>query len=485
MPTIRAPLPNCHSALRRLSELSVLLLIAVLLFRTWYIEGLVVSCRVTSGSMAETLLGSHREVVCEDCGYRFACDAAGQPVRSRAVCLNCGYDGNRLEALPEVPGDAVLIHKSLFRLRRPRRWEVVAFRHPQRAANAQIKRVVGLPGEKIQICHGDVGVIRHKKWYIQRKGLLRQRALAILVHDASFQPTRQPTPPPRWRNVDSKGQWAFAGGVFAHPADDGNQSIDWLEYRHWRRLSLPVRDLDECAVREQPVTDLSGYNQILPRREEEVRPVTDLMLSLRLVEAAGKGLLVIRISDGGEQFQVRIDPSGNNYDVLHGGRPLPSEAGELPPWSDELLIEVSLFDQQLLLAFDGEVAVAWAYDWAYDLPLRPDRQPTSRLLAVGSQGLRVKIRDVRVYRDVYYTHPVGLRGRRGLDEPFELAEDEYFVLGDNSPVSEDSRTWPAPGAVSAKLLLGKPLAVHFPVRLVHWWGWTFQVPDPAKIRYIR
>ena len=45
-----------------------------------------------------------------------------------------------------------------------------------------------------------------------------------------------------------------------------------------------------------------------------------------------------------------------------------------------------------------------------------------------------------------------------------LAAGQYYVLGDNSPVSEDSRRWPT-GEVNAKLLVGKPLVVVTPARL--------------------
>ena len=51
--------------------------------------------------------------------------------------------------------------------------------------------------------------------------------------------------------------------------------------------------------------------------------------------------------------------------------------------------------------------------------------------------------------------------------------------------AQDSRTWPEGTAVPAKLLVGKPLIVHFPARHVELGGWSFQVPDPTKIRYIR
>jgi len=478
MSTIRTPLPEIHSSLRRLSEQLVLLLIAVLLMQTWYIEGLVLSCRVTSGSMAETLLGLHRKVVCEDCGYRFPCGSDRRPPSERAVCPNCGYDHNKLEDLPDIPGDGLLIHKSLFRLRRPQRWEVIAFGHPQWAAHTQIKRVVGLPGEKIEIRHGDVYIDGR----IQRKDLFQQRAMAIPVHDASFQPKHGASPPPRWRKKSPDSPWGSAGGDFAHPETKHNKAIDWLEYRHWRRLPGLLRDLDESAVREDWVPDLSGYNQDLPRLNEDVHPVTDLMLSFQLVEASGDGRLAVRASDGSEQFKVWIDRRGNRYEVRQNDQAVShaSAVGKLPAGDDGLGIEISLFDQQFLLAFNGKVAACWQYE-----PAGPNRQPSSRPLAIGSQGIKARIRDVRVYRDVYYTRPVGVRARRGFDEPVQLGDDEYFVLGDNSPLSEDSRTWPGRGTVPADLLVGKPLVVHFPVRRVELGGWSFHIPDPARIRYIR
>jgi signal peptidase I len=70
-----------------------------------------------------------------------------------------------------------------------------------------------------------------------------------------------------------------------------------------------------------------------------------------------------------------------------------------------------------------------------------------------------------------------------VSEPVRLGPDEYFVLGDNSPISNDSRFWPEGAAVRSKLLLGKPFLVHVPG-----WNlpapWPAGVPDPRKIRYI-
>lgn len=443
---------------------------AVLVLRTWYVE----TGDCTTGSMAAALLGVHREVTCGDCGCPFVCGADLSPVSARAVCPNCGYAGNDLEARPDLAGDRVLIDKPIYQFRPPRRWEVVAFRHPEQTSRTLVKRVVGLPGESIQIRQGEVYI----NGQIRPKTLAEQRALAILVHDADYQPRSDPNAGPGWQGGENSRWISSDSGCFACAAASGRPpDEDWLEYRHVLRLPGGAGE-----VRPSPVTDVCGYNQTRPRRTEDVRPVRDLMLSLRLVKTSGPGRLLIRATDGREEFRVGIEPRQRRYEVFrNGGSAVPAAAGELPSLGGGTTLEVSLFDRQFLLAFDGRTVATIGYG-----PSPPPQQPTSRPFAIESQGgLGAEVRDLRVYRDVYYTHPNGLRGRWGLDEPFRLGADQFFVLGDNSPISEDSRTWAGGPVVNAKLLIGKPLLVHFPARTVELGRWRFQVPHPGRIRYIR
>jgi signal peptidase I len=62
-------------------------------------------------------------------------------------------------------GDLVLTEKVTYWFRSPRRWEVVAFLDD--AGNSVMKRVVGLPGEKVKLCENyffvDGRVIRRPK----------------------------------------------------------------------------------------------------------------------------------------------------------------------------------------------------------------------------------------------------------------------------------------------------------------------------------
>ena len=458
-----------HNRFRRTTEWLVLLSVAVCMLRVWFVEGAVFPLKVVSGSMAEGLRGRHREVNCLDCGRHFHCASDAGPISPRAVCPNCGFAGNDLLGRPDIEGDRLLIQKSVFSVRSPRRWEPVAFRHPQRAGDICIKRLVGLPGESILINHGDIYV----DGGIQRKSLDEQRAMAVLVHDAALPPKRTIYLPRRWQGDREDSRWVQDGRSFSLPPVDG-ASIDWLRYCHWHRIpGQPGK------TRQGPILNYRGYNQTGGQRAENVRPVSDLLLSFRVARIHGSGELLLWATDGRDEFQVEMRLDQLRLRVSHNGKRLSSLGSRLPPL-EGTCVELSLFDRQFLLAFDGDVAAVYPYN-----PSASEPRPTSRPLAIGAGGLDLEIGDIQVYRDVYYTHPIGFMGRWGLDEPVRLGSDEYFVLGDNSLVSEDSRTWTHGPAVPEKLLFGRPFLVHFPAQRVQLGRWHLQVPDLAKIRYIR
>jgi hypothetical protein len=145
-------------------------------------------------------------------------------------------------------------------------------------------------------------------------------------------------------------------------------------------------------------------------------------------------------------------------------------------------VEMSLFDRQVLVALDGEPLFA---PW----PI-PDGRPPHSLEArraplkpvrFGAAGLDVRVDSLKLFRDVYYTP-------KGDPTPVRLGADEYFVLGDNSPVSLDSRRWRDP-AVPGRLFLGKPFVVHLPSKQatirIGSAERNIRVPDLSRIRYIR
>ena len=93
--------------------------------------------------------------------------------------------------------------------------------------------------------------------------------------------------------------------------------------------------------------------------------------------------------------------------------------------------------------------------------------------------MSVEIRDLKVYRDVYYLGPEELDGQ--VSTSHRLGDNELFVLGDNSPISVDSRVWPE-GGLNRKFLVGRILAgPDWPLFRV---GRRSQVPMPAEVGYI-
>ena len=124
---------------------------------------------------------------------------------------------------------------------------------PEQAREYAVKRVVGLPGETIEIRDGNVFV----NGAIAGRDLKEQRDVAMLVHDTTHWPDDARLPP-RWRAAGD-GNWRpSAVGGFRHVAaarsSAGEMPVDWLRYVHWQRSAG-----DPAVIEESPIRDLDTY----------------------------------------------------------------------------------------------------------------------------------------------------------------------------------------------------------------------------------
>lgn len=60
-------------------------------------------------------------------------------------------------------GDKLFVNKFIYRFRDPERGEIIVFKYPENPSKDFIKRVIGVPGDTVEIRNGDI-FINNKKW---------------------------------------------------------------------------------------------------------------------------------------------------------------------------------------------------------------------------------------------------------------------------------------------------------------------------------
>ena len=110
-------------------------------------------------------------------------------------------------------------------------------------------------------------------------------------------------------------------------------------------------------------------------------------------------------------------------------------------------LEFGLCDRKLLLAINNRVLVARSYERDRGESDSPPLHP----LAIGASGLEVELSELRVWRDIYYLDDRGLPGKW---EAPPLASGQVALVGDNPPVTIDSRHG-EPAAIPHGAILGR------------------------------
>jgi signal peptidase I len=291
-------------------------------------------------------------------------------------------------------------------------------------------------------------------------------------------------------------------------------SYGWLTYRN--------RPLDGHKAR--PIADEYSYNGVEPGETPE--PVHDFEMECDLEVLRGDGWLALGITDGHDDLLAELPVGAVKDGARLGGAPSvvawspdhatgrdrrsapASESGDLRsgPWhgrgtvpQHEIYraapafalaagktyhVEMAFVDRRVTLTVDGVCAFP-----PVDRPAVTERGEVVSPVRIGARGVDMRVRNFRLFRDIHYTPA----GRQAVRAPVRLGASEYFVLGDNSPNSDDNRFWSdaegRPLPVSEADLLGKPFLVHMPSRVVRWEAfgrsWEYQGLDWSRVRWLR
>lgn len=261
-------------------------------------------------------------------------------------------------------------------------------------------------------------------------------------------------------------------------------------------------------------------------RQAGLHWVGDLAIECDVEIQSETGQILVDLVEAGRHFTANIDIASGEATLSAQGADQFKPRGQTPVKGiGEYLINFANVDDRLLLWVDGKL-VSFDQDTQYDpesvfgdiyeqtgnlVPESNGRDGDLSPAGVGSQGAQLNVRGLRIYRDVYYVadrynrvdrpNSVGqtneYRNSQSLweentprsvasffsdprawpiladrnQETFDpLKENQFFVLGDNSPSSLDGRLWwektNNKHYVDRKLLIGKALFIYWP----HSWG---------------
>ena len=381
---------------------------------------------VQGASMFPALPGNHYRLKCQDCSFHFKIDADNLPKNRIAVCPNCGNMDVAIGLTKKQASKLLEIQPITNPIKR---WDVVAFKIPDElksGGNVGVKRVVGLPGETIRISGGDVLVDGR----VAGKSLALQRQMRIQINDSRF---FVPRSEPRWTLSDG---WARldAGGWMYGPKDSQTK-ISQLNYRH-ESCYRTSGNFDSPA----PIQDNYGCNQNVARSLNNIR---DAAIEVD-VSITKNSRLEFRFESGPDVTRAILDFGKDEVRLTNSAEGTEVQASKLPKYDSETVtIEVCNFDGQTFVGINGNSI--FEANWE-QLP-RSASHPALEI-GIGTAQDSALISRIRVYRDIYYFL------ENGSDEQsaWKLGSDEYFLLGDNCPVSIDSRKF---GPIRRESIVGR------------------------------
>jgi len=459
---------------------------------------------------------------------------------------------------PVCYGDRILVLKYLYLFEEPKRWDVVVFKapaEPQRWDYSQnyIKRLVGRPGETIMILDGDIYAAQNPSqkldslkpadFQIQTKPHSAQEALWRIVYDNDYYPqgVRRVRTDPAGRETGVDSDWQQPWTVEAGSGWDlGTGPVNGRKFHFKNPSGSSTLAFDADANPDkQALTDWLAYDVTVNQGPNQIDTydrslyhadnyVSDLKLSFFYQRTDGQGALRAELTKLDKTFVAEILPTKVSlYERAGNGPEKLLQSADMELGSRPARIDFMNVDYQVSLSVNGQQVLKTSADQYHpDVQALLDAfragtklaRPTIRVLAANQS---CEISHLSLWRDVYYMNrqpsfqgggrlrwgspdnfPSGVweRGSDGREHCvcslIPLGPQEYFVCGDNSPISGDARYWDDPinlsneslnvesGRVPGRFLLGKAFFVYWPAGFRPLDSAPALVPNFGQMRFI-
>ena len=392
---------------------------------------------VSGNSMAPHFFGKHQSTVCSGCKFEILSEVVST-ANSHVVCPNCGLRSGSENQFSTRLADQVSLDLGQL----PERWQVIGFQRSN-DDQASMKRVIGLPGETVWFERGNVFVqTKNGPAEMLKKNWPQQKATRVLVHDNRFQDDQ-----PRWLSLDPTS--TLTASV---PARFQSPENRWLSFQ-------PKRCYDHSSKQAwlPQIEDSYGFNQSVSRT---LNRVNEMCMEFEFNSdsnwfESGESELLVAIVVGQQTYLARFVFSRDWVDVqlFDRDRQLTKVTRcRIDPASPTCA--VSNVDSQITLAVGDQQVQLFDFGSLIEPgSLVQQRSPVELLVSISPSNPEI-LEGLRLWRDIYYFSPLSRDELLKRQAGTGLAGTEgYFVVGDNLPVSWDSRRWLLP-RVDAKDILG-------------------------------